>query len=661
MKNLFLILALLHFAHLFGQQRADQEFESRRNQVEQLAYSDADAAFAKANSILKEAKQSRSAAKIAKAESTMALVKIYLTELDDAKKRNEKSLQYHLKNNDVAELANNYFNAALLSERQSDYVHSIQFFHKAIANAEKSKDYVLIQKSCRGLAMSYLDQHNFDKAMEYANKSLAYQKFHKDEIQRAFALAAIGEVYRLKGDLPRANRYFKSAFVSFGAIGNEYGQAWVQTNWALCYADDLIRLTETSMEAQKIWDRTAPENTMSIMNLGNIGYNLWYISHYDTIYKPSKSLLIPKTRKGLLDLGKIYLERSVAIAQKKKNRNALVHHGTNLAAVYYSSDEYQVAYQQLHKSWLLADSLYSQENKNKIADLESEKDILIRDEKIKRDKITLANKEKQKWYLIGGLALLAVIGVLLFNQSRNRQKTNEQLRSLNNDLDQKNAALDQANKTNARFFSILNHDLRSPVYNLIHYLHLQKDSPELLDAEMKQNIEAKNIASAENLLQSMEDLLAWSKSQMENFSPQFKEVAVADLFSDTQKHFSSFEKVTLAFENPQDLHLNTDDNYLKTILRNLTGNAIKALRETENPTIIWKAWQQNGQTFLSISDNGPGINDEQLRALYDDTEVVGIQSGLGLHVIRDLAKVIHCTISVESKPGAGTTFALTFG
>jgi C4-dicarboxylate-specific signal transduction histidine kinase len=94
-------------------------------------------------------------------------------------------------------------------------------------------------------------------------------------------------------------------------------------------------------------------------------------------------------------------------------------------------------------------------------------------------------------------------------------------------------------------------------------------------------------------------------------------------------------------------------------MRNLTGNAIKALEKTQNATIIWKAWQDQNQTFLSITDNGLGGALEKFKALYDDTAVVGIQTGLGLHLIRDLARAIDCRIDVETKPNQGITFTLS--
>lgn len=267
--------------------------------------------------------------------------------------------------------------------------------------------------------------------------------------------------------------------------------------------------------------------------------------------------------------------------------------------------------------------------------------------------IQIAEAKKQRLYLILGLALVGIIGLLLFTQNQNRKKTNQKLQLLNQELD-------EANKIKARFFSILNHDLRSPVSNLIHFLHLQKESPELIDEETAARMQTKVISGAENLLTSMEDILLWSKGQMENFKPHFKEIPAAIIFKEIQQHFSSIENIDISFENPENILLNTDENYLKTIIRNLTGNAMKALDKIENPKIIWKAWQENEVQYLSITDNGPGGNEGKFKALYDDSEVIGIKSGLGLHLIRDLAVAINCKIEVSSKPDFGTTFTILF-
>jgi signal transduction histidine kinase len=267
--------------------------------------------------------------------------------------------------------------------------------------------------------------------------------------------------------------------------------------------------------------------------------------------------------------------------------------------------------------------------------------------------IQIEDARKQRIYLISGLILVGIIGLLLFKQNQNRKKTNQKLRVLNQELD-------EANKIKARFFSILNHDLRSPVSNLIHFLHLQKESPELIDEAAALRMQTKVITGAENLLSSMEDILLWSKGQMENFKPQPKKVLIGIVFEETHKHFSSVENIKITFEDPENIILFTDENYLKTILRNLTGNAIQALDKTPNGTIIWKAWQEDHSYFLSITDNGPGGSQEKFKALYDDTQVTGIKTGLGLHLIRDLATAINCRIQVVSDPDSGTTFTIKF-
>ena len=145
---------------------------------------------------------------------------------------------------------------------------------------------------------------------------------------------------------------------------------------------------------------------------------------------------------------------------------------------------------------------------------------------------------------------------------------------------------------------------------------------------------------------------------MENFKPQPKEVSVNQLFDDTKKVFSGYHTIQFEYQNPDDISVFTDENYLKTIVRNLTSNAINVFSTTPNPTIIWKAWKENNVSYLSVTDNGPGASKDQFKALYDDKEVVGIKSGLGLHLIRDLAKAINCTIEVKSTLNEGTTFVL---
>lgn len=145
---------------------------------------------------------------------------------------------------------------------------------------------------------------------------------------------------------------------------------------------------------------------------------------------------------------------------------------------------------------------------------------------------------------------------------------------------------------------------------------------------------------------------------MEQFKPSITEVQVQQLFTSLRKNFPDTEHVAISFSAAEDLSLQTDLNYLQTILYNLTANALKALRQKTDGHIAWKAWREGTQLFFSITDNGPGAGDQQLRALYDESAPSGARTGLGLHIIRDLAKAIGCKVTYNSRNSTGAEFIL---
>jgi len=331
----------------------------------------------------------------------------------------------------------------------------------------------------------------------------------------------------------------------------------------------------------------------------------------------------------------------------------------SLAETYAGLGNWEMAYTYHRQYSALQDKLLSEKAKKNLAAIEGlyqneKKQAQINELSTKNtiNDLTIKNTNRQLLLVIIGLVLTFAIGMLLYFQSSNRKKNNLQLQRLN-------VELEQANAIKMRFFSILNHDLRSPVANLIHFLQLQQHSPELLDEASKERLGNSTLTGAENLLSSMEDMLLWSKGQMEHFKPVPTTIQLHEVFNDLKRHFQSEEQVRFEIEITDSLQLVTDENYLKTILRNLTSNALKALVKTTNPVISWKASVQNNQILIVVSDNGPGASEAAFKALYDETEVVGIKTGLGLHLVRDLAKAIDCEISVETgTSGTAVTLSL---
>ena len=254
--------------------------------------------------------------------------------------------------------------------------------------------------------------------------------------------------------------------------------------------------------------------------------------------------------------------------------------------------------------------------------------------------------------LVVGVVLLGAIGVILYRQAVIRKRTNVTLVRLNNELS-------EANKVKTKFFGILSHDLRSPIASLLNFLQLQKKKPDSLNAVEKAAYWDKIGGSAAALLETMESMLLWSKGQMEYFKPRIGAVEINTLFVRLEKFFSDMEHMSFGFYCEGEMIVMSDEDYLWTIMQNLTSNAIRALKQTANGRIEWKAWREGRTVYCSIADNGPGVSAEQLKALYDDTADMGTRQGLGLHLIRDLAKAIDCNVSVRPHAESGAEFVLT--
>jgi C4-dicarboxylate-specific signal transduction histidine kinase len=104
--------------------------------------------------------------------------------------------------------------------------------------------------------------------------------------------------------------------------------------------------------------------------------------------------------------------------------------------------------------------------------------------------------------------------------------------------------------------------------------------------------------------------------------------------------------------------INTDKDYLQTIMQNLTANAVQALQQMPKATIVWKAWQEGEISFLSIQDNGPGINEDIQKRLGNGAMPLRSDTGLGLSIIKDMANAINCNIRFQSND-AGTLVTLS--
>lgn len=259
----------------------------------------------------------------------------------------------------------------------------------------------------------------------------------------------------------------------------------------------------------------------------------------------------------------------------------------------------------------------------------------------------LKAESDQKKYIYGGVVILLLVVVILIWQNQSRKKAIVELA--------------KANEMKSRFFGILNHDLRRPVASIISYLQLKNMDSDAISTEEALVFEQKTINRTKKLLENMEDLLFWCKDQMHSFTPDFRFVLVSTLFDDTKAFFSYDEKVFIEFEKISNLKIKTDENYVKTIMRNLTSNSLTATSAIKSPVIRWRAYTSGNKIVLSIFNNGAKVPQDKINILErkGSEGERNIKEGLGLNIVRDLAKSINCEIHVVSND-QGTEFKLFF-
>lgn len=99
---------------------------------------------------------------------------------------------------------------------------------------------------------------------------------------------------------------------------------------------------------------------------------------------------------------------------------------------------------------------------------------------------------------------------------------------------------------------------------------------------------------------------------------------------------------------------------MNQVWTNILDNAIDALDNTPEATIVVRSWKERNLVKVSVTDNGPGIPENLMSSIFDPfftTKEVGKGSGLGLEIVQSIVKQHDGSVSVESKPGQ-TTFTV---
>ncbi|MFP4060685.1 MAG: PAS domain S-box protein [Bacteroidales bacterium] len=279
-------------------------------------------------------------------------------------------------------------------------------------------------------------------------------------------------------------------------------------------------------------------------------------------------------------------------------------------------------------------------------------------------------KVKQKWFGFVGfefpyqkedffsddMVILQVFAKMLgyYFQSK---KHDEMLRARNEELQ-------KLNSTKDKLFSIIGHDLKNPLNNVVCFAELlgekYKDAPREKIGQYQKAIHD----SAKSISDLLETLLQWSRALKGNNLSKPDNLQLHYTVDNIIKWFAiQVEQKSLKLENHvlEAFTLQADEDHISTILRNLISNSIKFTKA--GGVIKVAAEHEQDAVLVSVSDNGIGMKKETAEILFTQNGILSSTgtdgekgTGLGLMICKELVEQAGGSIWVQSRKNRGSTF-----
>jgi len=232
----------------------------------------------------------------------------------------------------------------------------------------------------------------------------------------------------------------------------------------------------------------------------------------------------------------------------------------------------------------------------------------------------------------------------------------------------KNEQLSELNAAKDKFFSIIAHDLRSPISSFVGLTEIITEDLSSFTTEQIQEFVVSLKNTATNLSRLLENLLQWGRMQRGSmpFDPsQIQLRPVVNEITIIMQELAKNKGIEISCDLPDDLMVFADSNMLQTIIRNLVSNAMKfTLRGGKISVSAIATDDKNVE--ISIKDTGIGMTSEMVNNLFRldvKTNRPGTDgepsSGLGLLLCKEFVEKHGGKIWVESEVGKGTIFYFT--
>jgi signal transduction histidine kinase len=514
-----------------------------------------------------------------------------------------KSAQFARRGNYLKGEAGAYIALAGVYTVNKNYSNSQNYFNKAIKILRVLNDSTTLATALLNSGDNLYNDENLDSALIYLSESETIFRNINLNIGIAYSMGNIGLVYAKKNKVERAQTHLKQAIDILADEGEYYPIIVYNISMADIYAeqdriDAAIKLVE--------------DNLQIAINNG----------------------LKEQIRDANLKLSELYNQKD------------------NLEKAFYHQSQYLV----------YRDSINNEETIRKMADLRADYEIGQKQAEVD---LLEEQQKRQNIVFIGLLVIIALLVIMVFLYYRNykrKQALNMIITERKEEAEAQRDQLEAINETKEKFLSIISHDLLGPV-----------NSFKGLSTIMQASIEQQNVAdlkqihklfddSVENLSTLLTNLLDWSVTQQGAIPYNPEEINVAELVNELLHLFSNMalnKDINLSSTVGDKILVWADVNSLKTILRNLTSNAIKFTDQGGQITI--SAILHDDKVGIQVTDSGVGMAQEKIDELLAKDNFKRSSGtkgekgvGLGLQLVKEFTEMNKGSMSIESTEEVGT-------
>lgn len=585
-----------------------------------------------------------------------------------------------------------YQNLGSIYRVSGDFRAALKADNTALATSMLLKDSAEMATSFNNVAHDYFDLGEYDEAYHYFIQSYKIAQAIKDSLTMSVTLHNVGRVFKELGQYDRAMDHLTLSRKMSRDVGDREGEPYSLSEIGDVllrkgeYDSALTALIMTLQKARELNLRVLQPRSM--INIAKIyakkkAYET-ALSYYDTasaLYTKTNDqygLAEVKLGQGLTHLSMGNHEAALTAIQqsldlaRKQNANVLeIQCFQHLSSIWEAKGEHEKALDYYKKFKQLEDTLFSQDMQGKLLrdqfrfETESrDSQIAVLSQQQAQQRSELKKQEFVRNILVVVMALSGILLITVYRSGQRRRKINMLLLQHQEEMEKRSEELERLNQVKDKFFSIISHDLRSPINALSGMLDLL-DKGAVSAAELPAHIKELRVRF-NHTRTLLNNLLDWTLLQMDKLNLQASKIDISKIVDENILLLGPVQgkDIKIINEVPRPAIGFADSNTINLVIRNLITNALKFTNE--GGKVVVKAEEKGTEWLVSVKDNGIGMKPEVLSMLFDKTAPYTTRgtanekgTGLGLILCKEFVEKNGGKIWVESKEGEGSTFYFT--